>query len=245
MRTALSRKRTKPGSPCVGDGSNGDEESVLRGRLYSKPRNNKSSPYPYGLAKVLLKKTCHASEGGDRGREGFVGLLQDIVGGIALGTLGMSVLLLLDYSNLINLETARVFRKTASDMFNDPEIITVIEEEIDKKLVSTDAYNAMKKELSDSEAAIHSQSKLVEARAAKAASLKAELGPATEEHEKLMKEAGLGDFCPDCPWGMGLTCRKRVEYLLENYSDDATTIGCIAKLVKEGKTKNGKCLKPS
>mmetsp|Transcript_32727 Transcript_32727/g.60341 ORF Transcript_32727/g.60341 Transcript_32727/m.60341 type:complete len:237 (+) Transcript_32727:101-811(+) len=230
------RTRTKLGSPSSTNSSNTDEESLLRRRADSKPRNK-------SLFKVLFHKICLLSGGDKQGRrEGFIGLLQDIVGGIVLGTIGMSILLLLDFSNILNLETARVFRKTASHIFSDPAIIESIEEEIEKKLLSMDVYNAMKKELADSQAVIEKERKIVEARVAKATSLKAELDPVKKEYAKLMEESGLDWFCPECQWGMGLSCKNRVEFLLDKYPYEATAIEAMAKLVKEGKSKQGKCL---
>mmetsp|Transcript_33000 Transcript_33000/g.69458 ORF Transcript_33000/g.69458 Transcript_33000/m.69458 type:complete len:251 (-) Transcript_33000:18-770(-) len=249
MRTALSRKRTKPGSPLADINtstnilSSDDEESLLRQRSDAVPRNN-----PFALvsrAKVLLHKICRISAGANsrEGREGVIGLLQDLVGGIALGTLGMSILLLSDYYNIINLETARVFRKTAANVFNTPGILESLEEELERKFISMDVYKSIKEELSDSQAVIKNEMKVVGARSIKETSLKAELSLLREEYDGLIKDTGLDAFCPDCKWGMGMNCQQRVNYMLENYSDTATTIECISKLVIEGKTKNDKCLK--
>ena len=237
----LSRKRTKPGSTHpITDSTNGkDEESLFR-RIPDSNRTTRSSA---SLFKIIIHKICNISGAGDKqkGRDSIIGLLQDIVGGIVLGTLGMSILLLLDYSNIINLMTARVFRKTASDVFRTPNFDSIeIDEENGKMLLPINAYNAMKKELSDSQAAIHKEQKIVDARTNKATSLKAELSSLKVEYDRLMKETGLDVWCPTCRWGMGLTCLNRVEYLLETYSDSATTIECITKLVKQGK-----CLTPT
>mmetsp|Transcript_13951 Transcript_13951/g.22770 ORF Transcript_13951/g.22770 Transcript_13951/m.22770 type:complete len:243 (+) Transcript_13951:138-866(+) len=240
MRTALSRKRITPGSPKLADIDNIDEESLLRQRHDSKPSNSRSSASP---ANVLLNRIRLISARDNQGHEGVIGLLQDIVGGIMLGTVGMSILLLLDYSNIINLETARVFRKTASTVFNAPDVISNIQMGIEKKLMSMDVYNSFKKELSDSQAVIANEQKFFQARSRKVTSLKAELRPLRDEYDELIRKSGLGVFCPDCKWGMGMDCQQRVNYMMENYSDSATVIGCIAKLVNEGKTKNGKCLK--
>lgn len=240
MRTALSRKRVKPGSPDLTNNiDNTDEESLLRQSPDSKP-SNRSSASP---AKVLLNRICLISARDNQGHEGVIGLLQDIVGGIMLGTVGMTLLLLFDYSNIINLETARVFRKTASTVFNTPDVISNIQMGMEKKLMSMDVYNSLRKELSDSQAVIDNDQKIYQARIRKVTSLKAELRPLREEYDELIRKTGLGVFCPDCKWGMGMDCQQRVNYMMENYSDSATRIGCIAKLVKEGRTKNDRCLK--
>lgn len=236
-----SRKRGTPGSPFSGN-ETPDEESLLRPR---RPDSTPQKKTPSAsLAKVLLHKICLISVGDNtESREGFIGLLQDIVGGIVLGTLGMSVLLLLDYANIINLETARVFRKTASYIvFDTPDVLESMKEESDKKIISMDIYNAMQKELSDSQATIKEERNIIGARTMKAASLQRQLDSLREEYKKFFRQAGLGDFCPNCPWGMGMTCQGRVNYMLEHYSDSATPIECISKLVEQGQKKNGRCL---
>ena len=117
-----------------------------------------------------------------------------------------------------------------------------MERESQMKLISLDVYDAMAMELSDSKAVIDREGKVVEARTAKEMSLKAELETVKVDYDNLIRSAGLDVFCPTCKWGMGMNCQQRVNYMLETYSDSATTIACIAKLVEEGKTKNGKCL---
>ena len=175
-------------------------------------------------------------------REYIIRLLQDIVYGIILGSIGMCLLLLLDYYSIINLETARVVRKTASHIFNTPEFLEITKEEMgDNELISLESYNTMTTELSDSEAVIQNESRILEIRTTKANTLKSELETMRIEYDKLMKETGLDVFCEECTWGMGFNCRGRVNHLLENYSDSATQIECISKLVQQGQT-NGKCI---
>ncbi|KAL7548235.1 hypothetical protein ACHAWF_011526 [Thalassiosira exigua] len=239
MEHSMNRKQTKPRSPRRSTVINStDEESLLRRNVHSEPTGNFSAR----LARGLIFKTCLASARG----EGFIGLMQDIVCGIVLGTVGMSLLLLLDYFNVVNLESARVFRKTASHVLNSNELFLDMEKEIDKRLelVPVADYNAMIKELSDSKAVIENQGKVFSARLRKEAALKDELNLLRVEYDKMMIEAGLDTFCPSCRWGMGMNCQQRLNYMLETYSDSATTIECIKKLVDDGKTKNGKCLRP-
>ena len=231
MRTALSRKRVFGSQPERLDDKNKDEESLLR-------RDKQSGSVTGSPAKASFNKIF----AGSNHSRGIVGLLQDIMGGVFLGTMGMSLLLLLDYSNVINLETARVFRRTASDMFSAPETVQVIESEIGMKLVPMESYDAMQKELRDSRAVIEQSRTLAEVRAKKATSMKSELEPLKGEYDALIKQTGFDVFCPDCHWGMGMNCQKRLEYILENYSDTATRIVAIGKLVKEGVEKNGKCI---
>ena len=227
MSIAFNRKRSTPSFPSA------DVE-------LQRQNTNSSSPNSTSVnqVRVLLKKN---SVGGDYCGY-IIKLLQDIVSGIILGTLGMCMLLLLDYYSIINLETASVFRKTASHVFSTPEIHADIEEEIGKQLVSMNIYNTIINELSDSKAVMANEKRIYEARSTKATSLRDELDTLRVEYDKLIIDAGLDIFCPSCPWGMGLNCQQRVNYMLENYSDTATTIECISKLVTQGKT-NGKCIK--
>lgn len=240
----MSRKRSTHGSPPT-TANDQDEESPFQQRPDQNPANKLST----SPVKVLINKIKRLALGtANESNEGVTGLLQDLVGGIVLGALGMSILLLLDYANIINLETARVFRKTASaNIFNNPELIEMLREEINEsgsELIPMADYHAITKELSDSKAVIDEETKIVNARTKKETALKGEIDSIRGEYNQLYKDLGLEIFCPTCHWGMGMNCKQRVDYMLENYSDTATTMGCIWKLVEQGK-KNGKCLKPS
>ena len=237
---------------------NKSSESLYKANNRSKSssifRRDSSISVVVSRVKTLLQNICaqssssyskHDSNRVGGYREYVIRLLQDIVYGIILGSIGMCLLLLLDYYSIINLETGRVVRKTASHIFNTPEFLEIIKEEMgDKELISLESYNTMTTELSDSEAVIQNESKILEIRTTKANTLKSELEALRIEYDRLMKAAGLDVFCEECTWGMGFNCRGRVNHMLENYSDTATEIQCLSKLVQQGKT-NGKCIKKS
>ena len=173
---------------------------------------------------------------------GMISLMKDILVGIWLGTMGMCVLFLLDYSNIMNLGSVRTFRKLAPHVPSNPEIVETIEEVIGKMLMPVDVYSAMHQELADSQAVIQNERRILDARTLKVKSLKTELTLLRTQYDSLMKQTGLDAFCPDCKYCPGVSCRNRVDYLLEQYSDDGTTIGFMSILVNEGK-KNGNCIK--
>jgi len=224
-----------------------------RSNSFSNVRRDSSVSVVVSRVRTLLQNICvqssyskHDSNRVGGYREYIIRLLQDIVYGIILGSIGMCLLLLLDYYNIINLETGRVVRKTASlHIFNTPEFLEIIKEEMgDKELISLESYNTMTTELSDSEAVLQNESRILDIRTTKANTLKSELDTLRIEYDRLMKETGLDVFCEECTWGMGFNCRGRVNHMLENYSDTATQIECISKLVTQGQT-NGKCIKKS
>ena len=266
MRSAFSRKRAAQ-SPCSQAAKtkvNGTEtipspisdietlilqQQVSESRLYIRRSDSLIIKF-----RVIMQKICGGkgySSTSDKNsevgrRSGLIkSLLQDIVGGIILGTFGMGMLLLMDYYSIINLETARVFRKTAAHVFNTPEIRQQLEEEmVGKKLLPIHEYNTRTKELSDTKAVYENEKRLFDIRSTKATTLKGELAKQRVEYDKLIKETGLEHWCAECLWGMGFNCQGRVNHMLEKYSDTATTIECIAKLVSQGKT-NGKCVNPN
>jgi len=223
----------------------------IRSKSSSNVRRDSSVSVVVSRVKTLLQNICaqsssyskHDSNRVGGYREYIIRLLQDIVYGIILGSIGMCLLLLLDYYSIINLETARVVRRTASvHIFNTPEFLEIIKEEMgNKELISLESFNAITTELSDSEAVIQNESRILEIRTTKANTLKSELDTLRIEYDRLMKETGLDVFCEECTWGMGFNCRGRVNHMLENYSDTATEIQCLSKLVQQGKT-NGKCI---
>lgn len=239
MRTALSRKRTTPASPSLADVENGSLPADERADF--SPRNNINNAH---VGRVKSPRIRMSSSEESAVQKSVLGLLKDAVFGIAFGSLFMAALMLLDYCSVVNLETARVFRQSAAHIFSSSEIIESIGDEAGKKVVlSAEVYNAMKNELSDSREVMNAEMQILEARSRKVTSLKAELGSLRVEYDKLMHDTGLDAFCPECDWGMRMNCQQRVNYMLEQYSDTATTIDCIAKLVSQGKERNGKCIR--
>ena len=178
-----------PGSPSTDiiDGalSPSDVESLQQ--------QNANSSSDSRVNRVLLQKNERSYDN----RGGIIKLLHDIVSGIIIGTVCMCILLLLDYYSIINLETARVFRKTASHVFSTPKIHASIEEEIGQQLISMNIYNTIINELSDSKAVIANEQRIYEARTTKATTIKGELDILRVEYDKLIKDTGLDVFCPD------------------------------------------------
>lgn len=178
-----------PGSPSTdiidGASSPSDVESLQQ--------QNANSSSDSRVNRVLLQKNERSYDN----RGGIIKLLHDIVSGIIIGTVCMCILLLLDYYSIINLETARVFRKTASHVFSTPEIHASIEEEIGQQLISMNIYNTIINELSDSKAVIANEQRIYEARTTKATTIKGELDILRVEYDKLIKDTGLDVFCPD------------------------------------------------
>ena len=84
----------------------------------------------------------------------LIRLLQDIVFGMMLGVFVCTILHLLDYCNIINLETKRIVQKTAHTMLNDPEVLESLEEESERKFIPVDIYDATKKEIEDSQVVV-------------------------------------------------------------------------------------------
>ena len=174
------------------------------------------------------------------------GVLNDLVGGVVVGSAVMTLLFLMDFCNIINLSTARALRKASTDAFNAPEVIRSLNEDSKsgdgRRYLSSHDWFAIQKELRDSKYIIGEEQKVLEAREAKARSIKSEISIVKPTYDRLMIDAGLDVFCPTCDWGMGMNCQARVNYLLEKYSDSAKTIEVINKLVKEGKVRK-RCLK--
>ena len=240
MASEISSRKRIPRVGFTGSASAGDPTRANAGRITSSTDATKKSA---GTLTFGQRSSSGRDSGGTTGP--LRGVLNDVVGGIVLGSAIMCLLFLLDFCNVINLSTARVLRKASTDAFNAPELIRSLNEDSDGRIyLSSHDWYAFQKELRDSKYIIDEEQKVLEARGAKARNIENEINMFKPTYDKLVIDAGLDVFCPTCDWGMGMNCQARVNYLLEKYSDSAKTIEVMNKLVKEGKAKNGRCLKP-
>jgi len=248
MASEISSRKRTPTVGLAGNKASATDPTCANGRrrMASTDATNKSESAWIGQRSSSVRRL--ESSGRDSG--GTIGplrgVLNDLVGGIVLGSAIMCLLFLMDFCNIINLSSARAIRKASTDAFNAPEIIRSLNEDGSgngRRYLSSHDWYAIQKELRDSKYIIGEEQKVLEAREAKARNIKSEISRFKPTYDRLLVDAGLDVFCPTCEWGMGMNCQARVNYLLEKYSDSAKTIEVINKLVEEGKVKNGRCLK--
>ena len=87
---------------------------------------------PVFIAKIIFRKVAELLISTDEEDltqpAGIITLLKDIVLGIILGVLTISVLIFLDHHNIVHFQSAHNFRNAAFQLMNDPETIANLEE---------------------------------------------------------------------------------------------------------------------
>lgn len=91
-----------------------------------------TSHNPVLLAKVIIAKVADLLLNSDEEDltqpGGIITLLKDIILGVILGVLTISILIFFDHRGLVHFQSAHNFRSAAFQMLNDPETIQTLEE---------------------------------------------------------------------------------------------------------------------
>jgi len=201
--------------------------------------NNKN---PILLAKLVGRRFLQlmiSEEDADPGSNlGFaIGLLKDIILGIVLGVLTISLVIVLDHRNIIHLQSAHHLRDNVYATMSNPDNLAYLEEETGMKFMSFEEYDSMKKEI-DSSLSLTEQAKTkLDERTKELEERKKELETVKEEYEKAKSDPKfkeLDNFCDSCKWGP-TNCGARVNYLIDTYNQGK--ISAMMALMKEGKCK--------
>lgn len=230
--SGLRKKTSNKESPCAEDV---DVESPQdKGSPSTKSLSASSGHNPIFLAKVILRKvitnlTSDEENGTNDEAFGIIAVLRDIIVGIILGVVTISVMIFLDHRNVIHLQSAHNFRDAAFSLLNDPETLASIEESAGLKFIKIDQYESMRneidkmlaendKKLKEREEAEAKQKELVEKH-------EKEVVPLLKEYAKLISHPliGLDKFCGTCVWAGKVTCGER-----EVFMKDTHKMGTIA-----------------
>jgi len=162
-------------------------------------------------------------------------IIKDVISGTILGVVFLMILIFLDYRNIVQLGSARAFRRAAFELMTDPETVKTIEESIDVKFVPVDVYKSMDEEIKRNQDKIKDNTSL----AKHEADLKVKLEEiAAVKVEATMWKAkgdailGLDKWCGGCKAGWG-NCQMRVVYLRDTYH--SSEIESKVNIMKEGK----------
>lgn len=204
---------------------NKDEKKALLGGAASpSPSISKRSHNPVFLAKVVLSKVIGlvvASDEEDLTQPGgIVTLLKDIILGVILGVLTISMLIFLDHRDVVHFQSAHNFRSAAFQLLNDPETITNIEESSDLKFMTINEYESKRKEIDGVTEKLKGHEEVLTKRVAEADEKKKEMDGIKDEYAKLMANPllGLDKYCGSCIWSAKTTCDGRATFLQDTYN---------------------------
>lgn len=165
-------------------------------------------------------------------------IIKDVISGTILGVFFLMILIFLDYRNVVQLGSARAFRRAAFELMTDPETVKTIEENIEIKFVPVDVYASMTEEIHRNSAKVKDNDGLKQ-HEEDLVKKKAELEGMKKDYEdwkaKGDKVLGLEKWCGSCKGGWG-QCDGRIKYLMDTYH----TPEIKAKVDLMG---TGKCIK--
>lgn len=168
----------------------------------------------------------------------FLTIIKDVISGTILGVFFLMILIFLDYRNVVQLGSARAFRRAAFELMTDPETVKTIEESIDVKFIPLDVHTSMTEEIARNRDKVKNNNGLKQ-HEEDMVKKTAELDGIKKEYEEWMakgnKALGMDKWCGGCKGGWG-NCGARVKYLVDTYH----TAEIQAKV---DIMKSGKCIK--
>mmetsp|Transcript_28422 Transcript_28422/g.60198 ORF Transcript_28422/g.60198 Transcript_28422/m.60198 type:complete len:249 (+) Transcript_28422:158-904(+) len=204
-------------------GSEGQSDSAPRTRpAGSSPLPGMSAPTGAGgpmgfLRKVMLLAAQDVTENAHGNY--LLTIIKDVISGTILGVFFLMILIFLDYRNIVQLGSARAFRRAAFELMTDPDTVKTIEESIDIKFVPADVHKSMTEEIARNREKIKDNAGLKQ-HEEDYAKKKAELDGMKKEYAEWQAKGntalGLDKWCGSCKGGWG-SCDGRVKYLSDTY----------------------------
>jgi len=165
-------------------------------------------------------------------------IIKDVISGTILGVFFLMILIFLDYQNIVQLGSARAFRRAAFELMTDAETVKSIEENIDVKFIPLEVYKSMTEEITRNQEKIKDNSGLKQHEddwAKKNEELQGMKKDFLVMKEKGDKVLGLDKWCGGCKGGWG-NCDGRIKYLSDTYHTPEIK-------AKVDIMKTGKCMK--
>ena len=149
----------------------------------------------------------------------IITLLKEAILGIVIAFLAVSFVLFLDHYFLLNLPTARNFRRATFAAMNDHETLRSFEENAGMKFMEMAEYTGIMNEIEQAANKTKLASSIFDTRSQDLIDMQVDLTTANIDAKSYMKQLGLDTFCNDCIWSQNqkLTCDGRVKQLGERY----------------------------
>lgn len=235
----LRRKQSKPAVPP--SRAEPDEESTNdRGNV---PTPSNKSTGKSNIIKVLIQRLCllayQSNKDGENRTRGslIVTLLKDVIVGTAMGVFILMVFFFLGSLNIFRVGPGRKLRASTFGAMLDPETAKSIEDSLEVKIIPANIYESMNEQISGQQLLLkHGELTLKEV---EKLVNQEEFVSVREEHEKVKLRAdsvlggGLADFCGSCEWSGGVSCEKRVQYMIDTYG--STQFVSMASLLNQDK----------
>mmetsp|Transcript_9320 Transcript_9320/g.21029 ORF Transcript_9320/g.21029 Transcript_9320/m.21029 type:complete len:508 (+) Transcript_9320:177-1700(+) len=144
-------------------------------------------------------------------------LIKEATFGILIAFAVVSLVLLLDHRLLLNLPTARNFRRATFHLMNDKETLRNFEEDSGLKFMEMEEYTSMSDEIEKAANKTKLAANILKTRSQDMVQMEKESKEYVDAMAGLSAALGLDKFCPDCNWSPKVTCQQRVDRLVKKY----------------------------
>eukprot|EP00579_Thalassiosira_antarctica_P002991 CAMPEP_0201903092 /NCGR_PEP_ID=MMETSP0902-20130614/55298_1 /ASSEMBLY_ACC=CAM_ASM_000551 /TAXON_ID=420261 /ORGANISM="Thalassiosira antarctica, Strain CCMP982" /LENGTH=663 /DNA_ID=CAMNT_0048437125 /DNA_START=145 /DNA_END=2136 /DNA_ORIENTATION=- len=149
-------------------------------------------------------------------------LLKEAILGILIAFALVSFILFMDHHFLLNLPTARNFRKATFAVMNDKETLQNFEVNAGLKFMEMEEYNSMVSEIEQVANRTKLAGSILNIRSNDLVGMEREIPIINAELQQELSSLGLDKFCDKCMWSprMKITCGGRVRLLAERYQTE-------------------------
>mmetsp|Transcript_12167 Transcript_12167/g.25903 ORF Transcript_12167/g.25903 Transcript_12167/m.25903 type:complete len:276 (-) Transcript_12167:62-889(-) len=150
---------------------------------------------------------------------GLIFLFRDILLGIILAVMAMTLLIAFDHINILHFERAHAFRNAAFDLLTDPDTLASIEEASELKILPLTEYQSTLDEIDTIAEKLRMNQQAWEKKHAIVVKRHKEMDLLRRQYDILVSLPmfGVDKFCGECVWKGGTTCGGRVDFLMAKY----------------------------
>lgn len=211
-------RRTKADDKKTDGGDVEAQTSPTESAPRTRPTNTPASGGGSFLRKLMMLTARDVTE--NNSSTGYLlTIIKDVIAGTLLGVFFLMILIFLDYRNIVQLGSARAFRRAAFELMTDPETVKTIEENIEIKFVPVTVHTSMTEEITRNRAKADNNDSIKQ-HEEDLVKRKAEVEGLRAEYDELMAKGttvlGLDKWCGSCKGGWG-NCDGRVKYLSDTY----------------------------
>ncbi|KAL7525728.1 hypothetical protein ACHAXR_001130 [Thalassiosira sp. AJA248-18] len=241
MKFVKRRTKNDPKSTDGDEESQSSSPAITPRTRPSAPSSGNNASGAGGIGGLLRKfiMLAAADVQGSEGNNYLLTIIKDVISGTILGVFFLMILIFLDYRNIVQLGSARAFRRAAFELMTDPETVKNIEENIEIKFIPVDVYKSMTEEITRNKEKVGNDSSLKQheddylKRRKEIEDMKVEYEAMKEKGNSVLK---LDKWCGGCKGGWG-NCDGRIKYLVDTYHTPEIK-------AKVDIMKTGKCMNP-
>ena len=149
----------------------------------------------------------------------IITLIKEAMLGVLIAFVAVSLVLFLDHRLLLNIPTARNFRRATFQLMNDRETLRNLEENANLKLMEQEDFSTMMHEIGNAANKTKLAYSIYQTRSEDMVKMSKDLVDYSQQMPILLAELDLDKFCGHCIWSKSqhISCNQRAEALQKTY----------------------------